>query len=308
MDAPRTAAALVLALWLAAAGCALWQKPGDSQPVELPQRPISENTVMVEIARISLSSADEEATSDIWQEIDEQTLPLAKRRELYENGIRVGIIDYHIPEALREIMSRGNKSRGPNAEEMVRVDDEGTVAINQRRFPKGKRSEYVMVPLRDQLSLLESTDGVLRGKTYHDAECKLILMAFPQNDGRVRIDVAPEIHHGQARQHYAGGEGMLRIETRKERRVLTQVEFSAMLDSGQTLIVSATPDIKGLGQAFFQREHAGMQRRQILLIRLAGTQFDDLFRASASSEQDFSLSGNSTEDEFPSVLSDLNGD
>lgn len=286
----------------------MWQTVEDAPPSELPKRRVSDDTVTLEIARVSLSSADEAAIVDMWSQIDEQSLDLEKRRELDENGFRVGIISFHLPPSLRTIMKRSQGERDVNGAEMFRVDGEEMIAINHRRFPRGKRGEYILVPTRSELAVLESDAGILRGETYREAECKLILTTFPQNDGRVRLDVSPEIHHGVPRQHYAAGEGMLRIETRKERKVLEQVGFSATLQAGQTLILSGTDNMKGLGQAFFEREQGGTNRRQLLLIRLAGTQFDDLFQTRETADEKMPLNDDSTEGLLPSGFDEPTGD
>lgn len=308
MDARRTAAVLLLAIFVALSGCALWQTPEDVPPSELPPRPISEDTVMLEMARLSLTTAEEVSLLDVWQEVDEQSIPLEKRRELSANGFRVGIIDFHVPAPIRDMMKGRQGSKGLNGEEMVQVDGEERAAINHRQFPRGKRSEYIMVPLQPEVSLLERIDGSIRGETYQDAECKFIMKAFPQNDGRVKIAITPEIHYGQARQRIEPGEGMFRIETRKETRVLSQVEFAATLEPGQTLLISGTNDPKGIGQVYFQRESGGSLRRQVLMIRVAGTQFDDLFQTPSHVKENLPLNDDSTEGLLPSHFDEPTGD
>ena len=49
---------------------------------------------------------------------------------------------------------------------------------------------------------------------------------------------------------------------------------------GQTLILSCTPESKGLGQNFFVDTSHGDPQQKLLLIRLAQTQRDDLFELS----------------------------
>lgn len=93
---------------------------------------------------------------------------------------------------------------------------------------------------------------------------------------------------------------MFRFETRKETKVFEQVEFIAMLEAGQTLILSGTKDMKGVGKSFFERENGGSPRRQLLLIRLAGTQFDDLFQPQSSVKENLPLNEDSTEGLLPS--------
>ncbi|RCS40526.1 hypothetical protein DTL42_24440 [Bremerella cremea] len=308
MDARRNAALLVVTALVALSGCALWHTPEDLPPSELPKRTVSEDTVMLEMARISLGSLEEQAFQGVWQEVDEQSIPLDKRRELSANGFRVGIIDFHVPAVIRDIIKGKEGTKGPNGEEMVQVDGEARAAINHRYFPRGKRSEYVMVPLQSEVSLLERIDGIVRGETYEDAECKFIMKAFPQNDGRVKIAITPEIHYGQARQRVESGEGMFRIENRRETRVLSQVEFAATLEPGQTLLISGTNEPMGIGQVYFQRESGGALRRQVLLIRVAGTQFDDLFQTSKHVKENLPLNDDSTEGLLPSHFDEPTGD
>lgn len=300
MDARRIAAFVLIAI-LFAGGCrALWHTEEDVPPSELPTAPMAADTVSLEIARLSLNSVDQQDLGDIWQEIDEQAIPLDKRRELVANGFRVGIVDFHLPAPVRKIL-REHKGTDKTANtDMVRVTGDEKVAINYRRFPRGKRSEYVMVPAQEEISLLETVSGSLRGETYYNAECKFVLKTFPQNDGRVQIVVTPEIHHGQPRQRVEAGQGMFRFETRKETKVFEQVEFIATLEAGQTLVLSGTKDVKGVGKSFFERENGGSPRRQILLIRLAGSQFDDLFQPQSSVKENLPLNQDSTEGLLPS--------
>jgi len=307
----QTPWAISLLVMVALSGCATW-KEESTPPSELPQAPISDTTVVFEMARISLSTEDEHSLKDMWTEIDEQILPLEKRRELAKNGVRVGLLNFHVPPELRAILKKSTGKKDAIGTELVRVDGDASVAINRRRFPAGKRSEYVMVPAQPQLTVLQPSEGTIVGKTFDDAECKLILISSPDNDGRVSLSVVPEIHHGQAKQRYSGGDGMLRIETRKERMVLEQLAFTAKLKPAQVLVLTSSPEAKGLGRVFFEREHAGIRRRQILLLRLAGSQFDDLFRETNPDEENGSLNAESTEGLLPSTFDDpqsgLSGD
>ncbi|PQO46572.1 hypothetical protein [Blastopirellula marina] len=308
MDARSKAAVLLIAILVAQCGCALWHTPEDVPPSELPARPISEETVMLEMARISLSSTEEDTFPTIWNEIDEQSIPLEKRRQLAANGFRVGIIDLHMPAPIRQILSGREAIKGVLGEEMVQVNGEEKVTVNHRRFPRGQRSEYIVVPAQPEVSLLENVDGTVRGQTYRDAECKFIIKAFPQNDGRVQVSIVPEIHYGQAKNFVEANEGMFRVEMRKEKRILDQIEFSATLEPGQTLLISGTNETKGIGQVYFQRQSGGSLRRQVLLFRLAGTQFDDLFQASSPVKENLPLNDESTDGLLPSQFDDPTGD
>lgn len=281
-------------------GCSHLNEPS-KEPSRLPNQKLASDTVVLEIARLPLSGQDDDALDETWKVIDEQFLPVATRRNLEENGFRVGLIDFHLPRPIRHIFDRDQGgSQGLNGETALRVDGDELPVVNSRRFPRGKRGEYIVVSARPLVTVLHKRDGVLRGNAYHDAECKFVIRTFPQNDGRVEIEIMPEIQHGQPRQHFAGTEGMFKMETYKQRESMEQLTIRAKMTPGQTMILAGTEPLKGPGQAFFERERDGNTRQHAILIRLAGSQFDDLFQETASFDKKETVSPESTEPEAPS--------
>jgi len=301
MEATRCTFATLIAVLLTLSGCKLWNEKQSAPPSELPTPRVSDDTVMVELARISLTDEEIELFESSWAEIDEQILPIEQRRVLAENGIRVGLINFHVPVAIRDIMAGGVSSQadGSSSDGLVSIDQQQRIAINHRRFPKGKRSEYVLGATVPEISILEAKEGKIQGKTYRQAQCKLAMRATPQNDGRVTMEVLPEIHHGNQKQHIAADQGMFRIETRQERKVFDQAKFAATVQSGQTLVITSTQKPRGLGQALFQRDQSGIAQRQVVLLRLSGSQFDDLFQTSKGEAEMDSLSSDSTGNHLP---------
>jgi len=61
--------------------------------------------------------------------------------------------------------------------------------------------------------------------------------------------------------------------------VLDRLRLESLLGPGQSLVVSATGDIKGLGEHFFSETANSAVQRRLLVIRVAQTQLDDLFAA-----------------------------
>ena len=104
-------------------------------------------------------------------------------------------------------------------------------------------------------------------------------MATPQSDGRVRIELTPELHHDHARQQWVGDQAMWRLEASRPKRVFDDLRISAVLSSGSMLLLGSQPDRAGsLGHSFFM-EGAGQDNRmeqKLLLVRLCQTQHDDL--------------------------------
>ena len=93
----------------------------------------------------------------------------------------------------------------------------------------------------------------------------------------MKLNLTPEIEHGELKARWGGSEGMMIQQTSQDRLILDRLALEATLGPGQSLLVSATPEIKGLGEYFFSQHAAGTVERRLLVIRYAQTQFDNLF-------------------------------
>ncbi len=105
----------------------------------------------------------------------------------------------------------------------------------------------------------------------------LAARSFPQGDGTVRLEFMPEVHHGEPRKQWVAGEGTFHLLSGRAREVFQDLLISASLHPGETLLLSCTPDHKGLGQNFFVDVGQGDAQQKLLLIRVAQTQRDELF-------------------------------
>src|SRR5205814_9050202 len=127
------------------------------------------------------------------------------------------------------------------------------------------------------LPVLLSEEGTVRGYHLTDARCTLSLKAHPQGEGRVKLNLTPEIEHGALKARWGGSEGMMIQQTSQDRLILDRLALEATLGPGQSLILSTTSEIRGLGEYFFAQQAGGALERRLLVIRYAQTQFDDLF-------------------------------
>lgn len=128
-----------------------------------------------------------------------------------------------------------------------------------------------------ELSLLTRDNGSVRGRQLYKAQCLFGMKPYPEADGRVRIDLIPEVEHGEVKQQWVGGEGTLMQRIGRDRITFEQLRMSLTLAPGQTLVVSACQDAKGLGEHFFVESVGGTKSRSMLFVRVAHTQHDDLF-------------------------------
>ena len=264
------------ALWVlgVSAGCATWTDEVRSLPVAR----MSPETVVLEICSVrpDLIAGAEELDVDIWREADEQYLPAELQRRLAVNGIRLGILGPQIPQVLRNWLDQGAQGefRG-DLTEPVPIESETAPTMRRLQSRSGQGNKIVASETHRQLVVLVR-DEQLMGESFTNAQCLWTVTTYPQSDGRVRVQLTPEIQHGQPRQHIAGEHGAFFFDYGRPQRVFEFLRTQSILSPGETLVVSSTPDAKGLGKQFLTESRAnGYVEREVLLIRLAQTQFDD---------------------------------
>ena len=141
----------------------------------------------------------------------------------------------------------------------------------------GQRRVIAVADSREEVSIDEDREGQTQTESFEEAKCEFALLAEPQGDGRVRIELTPEISHGPPRQRWVGADGLFRVDLAHDRKRFDDSQILATLSPGQTLLVGAAPGAKSLGKAFFLDDAKSGSCQRILLVRLAQTQCDDLF-------------------------------
>ena len=271
---------LVLGLTVCFAGCRPFTPPGKS-----PLRPaaLSPQTMVLEILFARFPLGDPRANVTLWGDVDEQRLPTDVRLRLQRNGFRVGIIGGGLPAALAQILELKD---GPplTVDELnsrpVELESDAKVLRRHLQVRPGQRSELIASEVYPELAALLADGGQISGQTFQQAQAMLALKAFPEHDGRVRVDVVPEVHYGQVRQRWTGQQGMLRLEAGRERRTYDALGVVATLAPGHMLVMSSLPNRSGsLGRHFFCEEKTGRPEQKLLVIRLVQTQHDETLPA-----------------------------
>jgi len=149
----------------------------------------------------------------------------------------------------------------------------------------GQRTEIVASSTREQIVVLHknSSQQSVGGKSFADAQCILASRTFPRGDGTVDLELIPEVHHGSPQRDWVVSEGgALHLLSGREREVFQDLSMKARLSLGQTLLISCTEELKGVGHNFFAEPNGGSPQQKLLLIRLSQTQRDELFDAQAA--------------------------
>jgi hypothetical protein len=259
-------------------GCAT---PTPNGKLPLAPAQMSPDSVVLELFFVRFPFGDAAVNDKLWQEIDEQHLPSDLRQRLARNGFRVGLVGGQIPSELSKLLELSDKpaaaSEGPAGAKLDEQLTEPSVVHRHLQLRAGRRSEIVASSVYPHLPMLVWESGHVSGRTFDAAQAILAAKSFPQPDGRVRLELVPELYHDQANQHWVGSQGMLRLETSRPKRVFDDLTFSADLSPGNMLVLGSLPNRQGsLGHYYFT-ENDGPLRQKLLIIRLSQTQHDGLF-------------------------------
>ncbi len=273
----RTVLLLSAILAVGLAGCTTPALEGRSP---LAPARMSPDSCVLEIFFVPFPFGDPEVNGELWEEVDEQHFPAELRRRLARNGFRLGLLDGQIPATLSKLLKLKDGLQPTGEANQIDVAELASGSPPVRRYLQiraGRRQEIIASGVYDHLPVLISEPGQIGGQTYSQAQAVLAVKSFPQGDGGVRVELVPEVHHGQPRQRYVGRQGMWRLEAGREQRVFEEMGFSATLSPGCMLLVSSLPNRPGsLGHHFFTEEDGKLEQK-LLVLRLAQTQHDGLF-------------------------------
>ena len=247
---------------------------------------MSADSVALELFFVRCPFGDANVNDKLWQEIDEQHLSPDLRKRLARNGFRVGLVGGQIPAELSKLLELSGKpdeakdKNNDKDEPGSKVDEQSTeprVVRRHLQLRAGHRSEIIASSVYPHLPVLVWELGQVSGRTFDDAQAIIAAKAFPQPDGRIRLELVPELHHDQATQHWVGNQGVLRLEASRPKKIFDDLTVAAELSPGGMLVLSSLPNRQGsLGHHFFT-ENNGHLEQKLLIVRLSQTQHDGLF-------------------------------
>ncbi len=268
---------LLLAV-LAIAGCNTPLRKGKS-PL-MPAR-MSPDSVVLEMFFVRFPFGDPAVNEKLWEEIDEQQFAPELRERLAKNGFRAGLLSGQMPIELSKLLQLSDKPAPTGEIEEAKIEDlesQPRVVRRHLQLRAGQRSEIIASGVYGQLPVLMCESGQLCGQTYNQAQGVFAVKSFPQPDGRVRLELAPELQYDQPRQRWVGNQGMLRLETGRPKRAFDDMVLAADLAPGAILVVSSLSNRPGsLGHHFFTENDGGRLEQKLLIVRLSQTQHDGLF-------------------------------
>jgi len=281
----RTILLLWFLLWIVlAGGCRLLDRAETAQG-RSPLQPArsSPDSVALEIVWVRFPMDDPQLCDAMWQEIDETQVPPAVRRELANNGFRVGVVGGTLPDAIAQLLTPSGTPPDDEAvaekstaemdtdERQNALLAEPTVRRRVLQLRRGRRAEIQASDVYPSLPLLVCEDRELGGRTYRDAQAMFGLRVDPQPDQTAVVELTPEVHYGSARLRWTSEEDhILRQAPLRDREIFTQLRISAPLAPGEMLVLTSLPEAGSrLGHYFHTVDAADGRQQKLILVRLA---------------------------------------
>jgi hypothetical protein len=248
----------------------------------LPRHKLAPQAVALDI--ISVSLPDDAMSETIWNQIDEQQLGAEERRQLEQSGLRVGLIAGQMPRELERAVGITATPDDLLQPQAVATDDEAAAQVRHMQLRLGGDHHGTILAggVHEELPLLTTRAGrsgpELTGQTYRQAQGEFRVAARQLDDGRIALELTPELVHGEVAMQYTATDGVLRPQPGRPKVVFDELKCALPLSAGQMFVIGPSAGNRGaLGQAFLSQEIGGRPRQKLLLVRLAQTQYDALF-------------------------------
>ncbi|MCH2113471.1 MAG: hypothetical protein MK171_00975 [Pirellulales bacterium] len=231
----------------------------------------SPESVTLEIFQVRLPAGDPHLAEQLWRSVDELRLQVDTRHELIRNGFRAGIVGGTLPDGLAAHMDLQSQQPEVSPERIVTGQNaDPTVTRRVVQLNRKDAAAIHTADLQQRVHVLLSEDGGIRGNTYEQAEAVYSLRAEAIAGQRIAVELVPELHHGELRPRYVGGDlGMFLMSQSRKRNTFDGLTMHARLAPGEMLLVSCLHDASGsLGHAFHAQDDLGPSEYKLVLIRL----------------------------------------
>lgn len=287
-------------------GCAKVETPINKTSLTFPKARIAVDAVGLDLGVSQLDSGQAETFEEFWGLLDQQELPLDRRRTLDQNGLRVAVMSANAPPVLNELIEDQKIAPAVMNEFEKQLNAKGLMRPQPRMLSHQRISNREGQAHKVDTSEIHSeASWIIRsGGSQTVGSGKLVqgvfsITTYPQGDGSVRLVILPEIHHGQAHPRIGAGQGSFLIESTQHITPIDELKFEVNLRSGESLVLAPTKDVSEMGRILFGslQPRANLSdldkgipdkpvpTHRMLLIRVVQTQMDDLFSDSNLNEK-----------------------
>ena len=214
--------------------------------------------IRLEVFFVDRHVGDPRIGESMWKAVSQGgSLDVATIRQLNEHGLRFGTVPANPPVALQSLYL------SPNSSTLERT------SYQSLPFPTGGHA------ILEVMSLPEGMDVVLPGPdgdrtlALHNAKAILRVQADKIEEGWAKLEIVPEIHHGELINRPVAGEREWQMRTSQAVEPLYQLKFHVELNRGEMAVVGLNDKSKSsIGRLLFRNQIDSTLQR-VLMIRLA---------------------------------------
>ena len=253
----------------AVVGCALIPASPRSSS-QLSNRPVlppiqaSPEAILLEVFFLERPAEDHLLTTGVWKDIDQiGSLATETRMLLHDNGLRIGNVSSNPPPSVQRLLGR-----------VTEIQDDTTEGSRpmmgfRRYVSPGVETEIPTGIVRDQCEISVREGDRTKSLQYVQAGCVFRMKASRLQEGWVRVDFLPEIHHGGQQTRFTPTENGFLLRGGQEIDVRNGQRFSVTMNVGELILVTSTCDAEGtLGDRFFCHTDHGMAKQRVLVVRV----------------------------------------
>jgi hypothetical protein len=245
------------------ASCALFPNVSDAPPNAFALRPIVEprDGIRLEVWYIDRPVGDPLIGDALWREIDQISgTALNVSFHLNEAGIRFGMTGSDPPQTLSALLS----------------DREASAIQQTRRLQiplfSGEPGELEVANLPRQCRIRIPARTSREARDYSAVRCVFRVTAQRIQEGWVRLEFLPEIHHGDSRiRRHWSQEADWQMQQSQQVQQLYDQSFSLELNLGDHVVIGAVGDsADSVGQHFFRGGEADPGQERLIVLRVQG--------------------------------------
>lgn len=261
-------------------GCSLWEHsttwPTTDEKNPLPPIPTSADAMEIQVIFIERPAGDPLMGTMLWDDIDQiGSLDADLRSLLRRNGIRIGYVSSTPPPALERLMDM----KSPAAQQIYQ-HEENKIFGRKLVLRSGAETEVQTSEMQDGRVVRIETMKGNEDREYDQARGVIRIKAERVQEGWVRLEIMPEIHHGKdtlrvatSPMNWASASGWMYRSGQKV-EALYDYKFATTVNIGEMVLLSARGDPEeSLGRFMFcsHDELGGVSEKQrLIIIRLMG--------------------------------------
>lgn len=266
----RSALALLSSATVTALGCTLLE-PFDLGQTTTTQRPTlppikpAVDAIQLQLLFVERPPDDPLVRDLLWLELDEVgAIPPATRQVLGDNGLRLGQSGSHPPPALQKLLGLTS--------EIVNDADPSQPLMRGRRvgLRSGQETEVQTVDDLRDCRLTYHLAGKSEQVDYVQSRSILKITPVRVQEGWIRLEFSPELHHGESRMRHTPTEEGWTLKGGQRADVRQAFKFQVMLNQGEMAVVTTRGEpVDSLGARMFLQELDGRGSQRLLVVRLA---------------------------------------